>query len=103
MDKQKLIIILGAIVLFICISVIIIVIGSGEEKEVESVQYTLEYPLLLPKEPGYTGDYLFANTPRAKWTQEEVDEWFTVPTGENLDRLSASNDQVIKKILEAAP
>ncbi len=103
MDKQKLIIIVVAFLLFLCALLIIILVFDSPKAEVETVTYTLDFPLMLPIEPGYTGEYLYAHTPRDRWTLEEVNEWFVVPTDENLERLSSANDQVVKKILEAAP
>ncbi len=103
MDRQKVIIIVAASFLFIFLALLIVMISNNTEPKIEKVRYTLDFPLVLPKEPGYAGEYLFSHIPRDRWSQEEVDEWFVVPTGENLERLHSANDQVIIKILEAAP
>ncbi len=103
MNRQKLIVIIAAFFLFVCVSLLIVFLTGDTDPEVAEVHYTLDFPLVLPKEPGYSGEYVFTNTPRDRWSEEEAAEWFIEPTGENLDRLSAANDQVIKKILEAAP
>ncbi len=103
MSRQKIIIIAASMFLLLCIVLIIITATTGKEVELEQVHYTLDFPLVLPAEPGYSGDYLFTNTPKERWTEDEVSQWFTEPNATNLDKLSSANDQLILKILEAAP
>ncbi len=102
-DKQKIIIISAAALIFVCISLIIISVTNGSSEVIVEQTYTLEFPLMLPEEPGYSGEYLYVNTPRDRWKKEDVDEWFVILAGNNLEKLSAANDQLVVKILEAAP
>ncbi len=102
-DKQHIIVIGVAALIFICLVILFTQIGKPSDSDIVAPTYTLDFPLMLPDEPGYTGEYLYVNTPRDRWTEEEVQEWFVEPTGENLERLSAANDQLIISILEAAP
>ncbi len=102
-DRQKIIIIASAVFVFLCITLIIISFGTKETEESVQDNYTLDFPLMLPIEPGYSGEYMYVNTPRDRWSEAEVDEWFVIPTGENLEKINAANDQVIVKVLEAAP
>ncbi len=103
MDRRTILIIAASSLFLLCLVFVFVqILGTGKQK-VEPVTYTLDFPIMLPEEPGYQGDYLYSRAPRDRWTQEEVDEWFVVPEGENLERLSSANDQLVKKILEAAP
>ena len=46
---------------------------------------------------------IFSRTTEEKWSQEETDKWFTVPTEKEIENLSNANDKIINSIVEAAP
>ncbi len=94
---------IGAYALCFFITIILVVSCSSKATESKVVNYEIEVPIVLPDEPGYTDDYVFSNLPQERWEKEDVEHWFVIPEGENLDRLNAANDQLIKDILEAAP
>ncbi len=79
-------------------------IACAPEKSNDSLtNITIEMSPILPKEPIYNDDYVITNIPRERWSKEEVEQWFIIPEGENLERLNAANEQLIKEVLEAAP
>ena len=40
---------------------------------------------------------------KEKWSEEEANEWFTVPDETEIEKLSQSNDKIVKDIIGAAP
>lgn len=105
MDKKKIILFSSIIVLSLCVAFILVSILSNNNKtdSLSPVQYLLDTEPMLPKKPGYDDEYIYSQIPSKSWTQEQIDGWFTRPEGENLDQLKLSNDQVVRRILEAAP
>ncbi len=88
----------------LCLIIAIISINVvKKEPEIQQISYELEYPIELPKEPGYEAEYKLSREPQKSWSREEVTEHFTIPEGENLERLSSANEKIIIDILEAAP
>ena len=87
----------------ICLILIFEINTPEIEQEVPAISYELLYPIELPEEPGYELEYKFSREPHQKWDREDVFEYFTIPEGENLDRLTAENEKLILDILEAAP
>lgn len=105
MPENKMILFLIIAVFFICISILLIIIftHTGTPPNVTERHYAFDTVPLLPEDPSYVHDYIYSAEPAVKWGQEKVDEWFLIPEGQNMDQLKAANDQMVRKILEAAP
>lgn len=63
----------------------------------------LDQPLLAPAGPAAPDGYALSRVPPERWTDEEVEPWFTVPDGQEIERLGESNDRMILEIIGAAP
>ena len=104
-NKKLSFIILGLLsLLLICI--ILLCVLAGRKKEPVIVPGTvleLTEPLAIPDGPELPKDYTASRTPKDKWSEEDVQEWFTVPTQKEIDSLSKANDNLINEITGAAP
>ncbi|MCR5218304.1 hypothetical protein [Treponema sp.] len=58
---------------------------------------------LTPPPEKITEDYYYSREERDSWTEEEVNENFTVPDSQWIDSLKEANRQKVNKILGAAP
>ncbi len=103
LEKCYLIIIACLIVCFMSVIIIVAINTPEKEQEIPAISYELLFPLELPEEPGYKLEYKLSREPQEKWEREEIVEHFTIPEGENLERLSSANEKLILDILEAAP
>ncbi len=90
--------------LFLCIILLIALTGKKKEPEViPGTVLELTEPLAIPDGPELPKEYTASRTPKDKWSQEESEEWFTVPSQKEIDSLSKANDNLINEITGAAP
>ena len=104
-NKMLSYIILGLLaVLFLCI--ILLITLAGKKKETVVVPGTvleLTEPLAVPNGPELPKDYTASRTPKDKWSEDDAEEWFTLPSQKEIDSLSKANDNLINEITGAAP
>ena len=92
------------LLLLICIILLIAIAGKKEEPVVvPGTVLELTEPLAIPDGPELPKDYTASRTPKDKWSEEETEEWFTIPTQKEIDSLSKANDNLINEITGAAP
>lgn len=105
MDKKRIILFSSLALGMLCVAFLVISIFTENNKttDLPPLQYVLDVNPMLPAEIGASNEYIYSRIPFESWTQEQVDEWFIRPEGQNLDQLKTANDQVIRKILEVAP
>ena len=105
-ENKKQAIIIGSLILFILILLILLLIFAGKKPaklpHVETKLELTETPL-VPKGPEVQEDYSISRNPKEKWTEEEADQWFTIPSSNDIDSLGKTNDGIISEILGAAP
>ena len=104
-NKMLSYIIVGLVaLLFLCIILLIALTGKKKEPEViPGTVLELTEPLAIPDGPELPKEYSASRTPKDKWSQEESEEWFTVPSQKEIDSLSKANDNLINEITGAAP
>lgn len=104
-NKMLSYIILGLVaLLFVCIILLIALTGKKKEPEViPGTVLELTEPLAIPDGPELPKEYTASRTPKDKWSQEESEEWFTVPSQKEINSLSKANDNLINEITGAAP
>lgn len=104
-NKMLSYIIVGLVaLLFLCIILLIALTGKKKEPEViPGTVLELTEPLAIPDGPELPKEYTASRTPKDKWSQEESEEWFTVPSQKEIDSLSKANDNLINEITGAAP
>ena len=97
-----------AFVFLLCIVLLIYLLatGSGKKSKNKGIEQTTvmgtETPV-IPDGPKLPKDYNISRPAKDKWTKEESEEWFTVPTEKEIESLSFSNDKIVNDILQAAP
>ena len=106
-EENKLLsyIIMGLVALLL-LCIILLIAMSGKKKEPEVVPGTvleLTEPLVIPDGPELPKDYTASRTPKDKWSEEDAQEWFTIPSQKEIDSLSNANDNLINEITGAAP
>jgi hypothetical protein len=104
-NKMLSYIIVGLVaLLFLCIILLIALTGKKKEPNViPGTVLELTEPLAIPDGPELPKEYTASRTPKDKWSQEESEEWFTVPSQKEIDSLSKANDNLINEITGAAP
>ena len=105
-DNNMLSYIIAGLVALLLLCIILLIALAGKKKEPAPVPGTvleLTEPLVIPDGPELPKDYTASRTPKDKWTEEEAQEWFTIPSQKEIDSLSKANDNLINEITGAAP
>lgn len=105
-NKKISFIILGLIlVILICL---ILLVSTAEKdkkksKEIPGSNLQLTETLIIPNGPELPRDYNISRKTKDKWTEEEAEPWFTVPTDKEIEALGKSNENMVNEIIGAAP
>ena len=105
-ENKMLSYLIAALVALLILCIILLCVLAGRKKEHEVIPGTvleLTEPLASPDGPELPKDYTASRTPKDKWSTEDAEEWFTVPTQKEIDSLSKANDNLINEITGAAP
>ena len=105
-ENKMLSYIIAGLVALLLLCIILLCVIAGRKKEPEIIPGTvleLTEPLAIPDGPELPKDYTASRTPKDKWSEEDAEEWFTVPTQKEIDSLSKANDNLINEITGAAP
>ena len=92
-------------IMLVCLILLIAVAVKGKKKTVEVYGEKLELTeqLKVPDGSELPHDYTVNRTTKKSWTEKEAKEWFTVPSEEDVETLSKSNDNMVNEIIGAAP
>lgn len=74
-----------------------------ETKVINQKNIVIDQELLIPNELTINNKYTHVREKKEKWSEEEANEWFTVPDETEIEKLSQSNDKIVKDIIGAAP
>lgn len=105
-ENRKQAIIIGSLILLILILLIcLLAFAPKKSKKLPYAEKELELSEtpLVPKGPEVQEDYSISRTPKDKWSEEEADKWFTIPSSNDINSLGKTNDGIISEILGAAP
>ncbi|SEQ72385.1 hypothetical protein SAMN04487977_10977 [Treponema bryantii] len=105
-ENKMLSYIIAGLTALLLICIILIIVLAGKKKEPEVVPGSvleLTEPLAIPDGPELPKDYTASRTTKDKWSEEETEQWFTIPTQKEIDSLSKANDNLINEITGAAP
>ena len=89
-----------------CIILLIIILASiPHGKKNTEIQKTivLTEDQLIPDGPELHRDYNISRETKEKWSEEQADTWFEVPTEKDINSLEKANDNIILDITGAAP
>lgn len=97
--------------IFVILSCIFLIIfipkGNQKEKKQQNLysqeKLQLSEKLLIPDGPELPKNYTFSRQQKEKWSEEEAQPWFTIPSQKDIDSLSKSNNNMIDEIIGAAP
>ena len=83
---------LGASILLLIILILCLVPKGNKKKNTETTnEIVLTQTLLIPDGPEIHRDYNTSRQTKDKWTTEEADEWFTIPTDKDIESLEKAN------------
>lgn len=107
-DTTKKIIFICALLVFMVICALLVFVAGGKHKEAKRIpleqrKINADSPLLVPAGPEVPDEYITSRITEKNWSESEVNEWFSVPDGEKVERLGESNDRMIDEIIGAAP
>jgi len=104
MENKMISIIIACLIAVILICIILLTCTVGHNKpEPDPEPVTLTQPLVNPDGPALPKDYNISRKTEKNWSDEEVSEWFTVPSEKEIEALSKSNDNMVNEIIGAAP
>ena len=74
-----------------------------ETKVINQKNLVIDQELLIPNELTINNKYTHVRQKKEKWSEDEANEWFTIPDETEIEKLSQSNDKIVKDIIGAAP
>lgn len=74
-----------------------------ETKVINQKNLVIDQELLIPNELTINNKYTHVRQKKEKWSEEEANEWFTIPDETEIEKLSQANDKIVKDIIGAAP
>ena len=108
-EKKKKTIFVCSILIFMTLCgffVLLLSTSQQEKKETKVINQknlVIDQELLIPNELTINNKYTHVRQKKEKWSEEEANEWFTVPDETEIEKLSQSNDKIVKDIIGAAP
>ncbi len=94
---------LGARLLLLLILLICIPKGKKKDKAAAPREIVLTQDLLIPNGPEFDKDYNISRQTKDKWSDEQTEEWFEIPTEKDILSLEKANDNIVSDITGAAP
>lgn len=70
---------------------------------IDPKKLVIDQPLLVPDGPAVPNGYITSRTPTKSWTEKDIEQWFTEPDKEEVEKLGDANDRIINEIIGAAP
>jgi len=105
-DNKKISYIILGLVVVILICLILLVSNGKKSKKTKDVPGStlqLTETLIIPNGPELPRDYTPSRKTKDKWTEEEAEPWFTVPSEKEIESLANANENLINEIIGAAP
>ena len=94
---------LGACILLLLILLICLPKGKKKNKTEAPREIVLTQDLLVPNGSEFDKDYNISRQTKDKWSDEQTEEWFEVPTEKDILSLEKANDNIVSDITGAAP
>lgn len=108
-ENRKQTIFVCSVLIFMTLCGFFILLLSTSQQEKKETKVTnqknlvIDQELLLPNELTINNKYTHVRQKKEKWSEEEANEWFTVPDETEIEKLSQANDKIVKDIIGAAP
>lgn len=101
--KRNLIILISFLLFLLLVLILLLCFNNKEEKSVTSRNYEITDYFYSPTSPEISDEYMYSRVQQQKWTEEEVENYITLPSEQMLDTLKSANDNIVNDILEATP
>lgn len=108
-DNRKIVIISCAGLLFVFVILAFFAVRSdmnsrtAKRNRIEETKLVIDQPLMIPEGPIVPSGYITNRKTEKNWSDEEVENWFTLPDSEEVEKLGKANDRIINEIIGAAP
>lgn len=106
-DSKKSILYLSSVLAsLVLIALVVFIIQKVSVKKIVPVaekELILNEKLLTPDAPYIQSDYITSRQTEEKWSEEEVQKWFTNPGINEQTDLHHANNKTVSDILGAAP
>lgn len=106
-ENRKLAIIMcaGLSALLVLLLIVVCIQSSSKKKKnlPEEKKLVLEQPLQIPDGSTVPKGYIYSRNTEKSWNDQQVEEWFTLPDAEEVEKLGHANDRIINEIIGAAP
>lgn len=108
-ENRKIVIISCASLFFVFIILAFFVVRSdmnsrtAKRNRIEETKLVIDQPLMIPEGPIVPSGYITNRKTEKNWSDEEVENWFTLPDSEEVEKLGKANDRIINEIIGAAP
>lgn len=108
-ENRKIVIISCAGLLFVFVILAFFVVRSdmnsrtAKRNRIEETKLVIDQPLMIPEGPIVPSGYITNRKTEKNWSDEEVENWFTLPDSEEVEKLGKANDRIINEIIGAAP
>lgn len=106
-EKKMAAIVITVLVTLFFIALIIFVCQPFTQKKMNLIQEEMplvqDQKLILPENASTQTQYALSREPQEKWTKEQAQKYFTLPTQEELKNLENANDDLVDQILGSVP
>ena len=104
-EKPHVFLIIALICLLFVLGLVILFIQSSPPKvqEQEIEEFVADEQIMSPNEPIIEKDYYPFRTTENKWSDEELNTFFTYPDAKAVSQLESVNDKIVDDITGAAP
>lgn len=107
--KSRFFLLVTGLLVFLFIAALIVSIVQCVQKPGKPITFSESNPvipvteLVPPKPAALIEDYYFSRISNEKWSDADVDRWFTEPDSFSIDALGDANDSLVSNITGAAP
>ncbi len=108
-ENRKIALAIAGGLLAVLILILTLMIVSDQKSKalkktaIDPKKLVIDQPLLVPDGPAVPNGYITSRTPAKSWTEKDIEQWFTEPDKEEVEKLGDANDRIINEIIGAAP
>ena len=104
-NSRNVLLIGGASIIVIILIILIILIAVNSTKKIDIIdkEIVLTETQIIPNGPEIQKDYVISRKSKEMWNDDEVSEWFTVPSLKDVENLGKANESLVNDILGNAP
>ena len=98
----------GGLIAVLILMLTLMIVSDQKSKALKKTaidpkKLVIDQPLLIPDGPAVPNGYITSRTPAKSWTEKDIEQWFTEPDKEEVEKLGDANDRIINEIIGAAP